>query len=77
MLKIKDNVDLKDLKKYGFISDATGQYKYHEGNIGGSTYCYINVWSRRILFMQTQSLDTKCLSILYDLIVDGLVDKVD
>lgn len=26
MLKIKDNVDLKELEKYGFVKDITGTY---------------------------------------------------
>ena len=78
MLKIRDNVELEELEKYGFkYDDYSGQYKICERNIDGSTYIYINVWNRKILFRQDKSLDKECLNVLYDLIKDGLVVKVD
>ena len=78
MLKIIDNVDLKELEKYGFkYNDYSGQYKICERNIDGATYVYINVWNRKILFRQDKYLDKECLNALYDLIKDGLVEKVD
>lgn len=43
MLKIRDDSDLKELKKYGFkYFDNCGQYKFTERNIDGATYIYIN-----------------------------------
>ena len=78
MLKIRDNVELEELEKYGFkYDDYSGQYKICERNIDGATYIYINVWNRKILFRQDKSLDKECLNVLYDLIKDGLVVKVD
>ena len=51
MLRVKDNVDLKELEKFGFkYNDYSGQYKICERNIDGATYIYINVWNRKILF---------------------------
>ena len=41
-LRIKDNVDLKELEKYGFkYNDYSGQYKICERNIDGAAYIYI------------------------------------
>ena len=78
MLKIKDNVDLKELEKYGFeYDDYSGQYKICERNINGSNYIYINVWNRKILFRQDKPLDKGCLNVLYDLIKADLIEKVD
>ena len=47
-LRIKDNVDLKELEKFGFkYNDYSGQYKICERNIDGTTYIYINVWNKK------------------------------
>ena len=78
MLKIKDNVELKKLKKFGFVYyDSVGQYKLTERNILGTTYIYINAWNRKILYRQDIDDDKVCLSKLYDLITADLVEKVD
>ena len=78
MLKVKDNVDLKELENFGFkYYDYSGQYKICERNIDGETYIYINVWNRKILFRQDKFLDKKCLNALYDLIKADLIEKVD
>ena len=78
MLKVKDNVDLKELENFGFeYNDYSGQYKICERNIDGATYIYINVWNRKILFRQDKSLDKECLNALYDLIKSDLIEKVD
>lgn len=75
-LKIKDNVDLKELKKFKFIyNDDCGQYKYIERNVNGATYIYVNAWNRRIVYRQESQLDKLCLEVLYDLIQAGLVEK--
>ena len=77
-LRIKDNVDLKELEKYGFeYNDYSGQYKICERNIDGATYIYINVWNRKILFRQDKSLDKECLNALYDLIKADLIEKAE
>lgn len=80
MLKIKDNVDLKELKKYGF--------EYHrlicvkeivrgEDDILEKKSIYVTENDREIsikngLFNIDIELDT-----IYDLIKDGLVEKVE
>lgn len=78
MLKIKDNVDLKELEKYyGFkYFDDCGQYIFTERNIDGVTYIYINAWNKKIVYRQDKISDNKCLKKLYDLIQAGLVEKV-
>ena len=78
MLKVKDNVDLKELENFGFkYNDYYGQYKICERNIDGATYIYINVWNKKILFRQDKSLDKECLNALYDLIKADLIEKAD
>ena len=78
MLKIKDNVDLKELEKFGFrYFDSVGQYQYSERNIDGATYIYVNIWNRRILYRQDKTYDTLCLLKLFDLIEAKLVEKVE
>ena len=77
MLKIKDDVDLKELEKYDFrYFDNCGRYKFTERNIDGATYIYINKWNRRIIYRQERENDTMCLNKLYDLIQADLIEKV-
>ena len=73
MLKIKDNVDLKELKKFGFYL--------------GTTYitnkeCYFNskimiLVEDRIIKKEEITFDTTDYDTLYDLIQAGLVEKVE
>lgn len=80
MLKIKDDVDLKKLEKYGFeyFINGCGTYGYSlKTNYGYYTivekdeeHLGIKVWERRIPTGINQEL-------LYDLIKDGLVEKVE
>lgn len=77
MLKIKDSVDLKELEKYEFeYDDYNGQYFFRERNIGGLTKITINIWNRKIILVQQNSVDTLCLIKLYDLIKADMVEKV-
>ena len=77
-LRIKDNVDLKESEKFGFkYNDYSGQYKICERNIDGTTYIYINVWNKKILFIQDKSLDKEGWNALYDLIKADLIEKAD
>ena len=75
MLKIKDNVDLKELEKYGFkyngdFPDGWAMvkiykpYKYYQEDI--------YVWNDRTI--QVNAIDI--LDTLYDLIKADLVEKV-
>ena len=76
MLKIRDDVNLEELKQYGFkYFDNSGQYKFTERNIDGATYIYINVWNRKIVYRQEKESDNMCLEKLYDLIKADLVVK--
>ena len=76
MLKIKDNVDLKELEKYGFnknsnFPDGWAMVKtYKRGK-----YCQedIYVWNDKIIQVNAIELNDT----LYDLIKDGLVEKID
>lgn len=73
MLKIKYNVDLKELKyKYNLDYDSDSDYE------GGWSYetldkdgVFIDLWNRQI-----NGIDGTSLVLLYDLIKDGLVEKV-
>ena len=81
MLKIKDNVDLKELFNYGFY-DALGIYqKVLEVTLDGVLWNDINICvekSTRLIRVSSRiETDTYNLDCLYDLIKDGLVIKVD
>lgn len=75
MLKIKDNVDLKELKKFGFIFRANLFYKPSKKD-KDLVDILINQESKIIdcsgLLGHDEKLDT-----LYDLIQAGLVEKVE
>ena len=69
MLKIRDNVDLKELEKFGFIKDK-------------NIYYYKNVFSVIVLMVFdnrkiSNPTDDNGNVILYDLIQAGLVEKVE
>ena len=79
MLKIKDNIDLKELEKYGFKNKGCNyrqkfDYKYYEVEI-------IIELDRKYIIIQNDYYDSDfaCYlpNVLYDLIKDGLVEKVD
>ena len=85
MLKIKDDVELKELEKFGFkIHEWAGQSYYFV-----KEYCYdycnayitINMETRKIIMEIDDEafsceVGTNLLGILYDLIQAGLVEKV-
>ena len=78
MLRIKKEVDLKELEKFGFeFNENNGKYEYVERNCDGFTYISIKSWNRNILFEQEKEYDHNCLNILYDLITAGYVEKVE
>lgn len=80
MLKIKDNVDLKELEKFGF------KYNDIDGTYGKDTHGYslikVNVWNKIIeLHLLHNGFDigiTRKVNYmpLYDLIKADLVEKV-
>ena len=85
MLKIKDNVDLKELEKFGFVFESNSScnelyYDYFCGD--GCTYLQVFVGSREIALhsgLYGDGLEwyfDKQLDIIYDLIQAGLVEKI-
>lgn len=78
-LKIVDNVDLKELEKFGFIYyDNCGIYEYKTVN-NQALFIRINSWNRKIyLFSNTNSLNDEDIILkLYDLIKANLVEVVE
>ena len=81
MLKIKDNVDLKELEKFGFkyIEDLLTKNPYYFKktsleNADDDRICYhIEVNTRKIIISR---LDGDLDNTLYDLIKADLVEKV-
>ena len=75
MLKIRDDIDLKELEKYGFIfidhDDLWYSYYYNpEENIK------INYSDRELDFYLCDMTENS-INTLYDLIKDGIVEKVE
>lgn len=80
MLKIKDNVDLKELEKFGFekCEEECNYWKYIFLNKYGDELQYwIDIDTRIIEFASQDCKVYKIDTTLYDLIQDGLVEKVD
>ncbi len=82
MLKIKDNVDLKELEKFGFYKSG-GVYQknleYDDINspIVGIDMCiYIVTDDKKIRFSAHDKKETTKLDVIYDLIKADLVEKV-
>ena len=81
MLKIKDNVDLKELEKFGFIkvrkgmTDFVPEVKYWY-TLNNSEYDCITVFKDKHIFFGIDCYG-KTHDIIYDLIKADLVEKVD
>ena len=80
MLKIKNNVELKELEKFGLefkpnIYKEKESYVVYKQDRFGQYYVKlsINVHTRQVRV----SSSTETLNVLYDLISNGLVEKVD
>ena len=74
-LRIKDNVDLKELEKFGFKAyDYVLFYEYHSKSNYKDTIM-LNMKNKRLLFYQTYN--GKSYDVLYDLIQAGLVEKAE
>ena len=75
MLKIKDNVDLKELEKFGFIfidhEDLWYSYYYHQVNDMTVAYSDRIIATDIIPINEISNINT-----LYDLIKADLVEKV-
>ena len=79
MLKIKDNVDLKELEKYGFYKDEFENYYFDFIEYTEWEYSYIKVdfngYEMRFDWLDFEHYE-KAIDLLFDLIKDGLVEKV-
>lgn len=78
MLKIKDNVDLKELEKFGFVRDAC--FLDSDGNTMYSyEFLLINTTTRELCICTgvDELFGDKEIIKLYDLIQAGLIEKVD
>ena len=80
MLKIKDNVDLKELEKFGFaVNDKYALYCAQittTQSIGWKTYTSLDIG----VFNNTREIilnDTDKIDLLFELIQAGLVEKVE
>ena len=76
MLKIKDNVDLKELEKYGF--KYTFGEDYHKSN----SNMYVSLGDNQELNINCDDsyFDediNECIEWIYDLIKADLVEKID
>lgn len=73
MLKIKDNVDLKELEKFGFELNSKEWFEKDANN----GYLYVKPISKEIVYSPVNTArDIECND-LYDLIQAGLVEKVE
>ena len=86
MLKIKDNVDLKELEKFGFevFSNLTARKVYFEEQFGMENDTYFMIEYRDIWFIENGAKDSNeryfgnpQFDDLYDLIKADLVEKVE
>ena len=84
MLKIKDNVGLKELEKFGFkyIEDKSykGDFSYCEKLIGSNIILGVSEPGRviysNIAVTETTYIFSDGLDVLFDLFEHGLVEKV-
>ena len=83
MLKIKDNVDLKKLEKYGFKYEKMmyGRERYYEPitciDVTVKNTTKASSLKLRQVIVNAYSIEHEAIELLYDLIKDGLVEKVD
>ena len=75
MLKIKDDVDLKELEKFGFkLEEDSYEYNTCKDKDGFSGFT-IDIDDK--LINNYSSVGRKNLDVIYDLIQAGLVEKVE
>ena len=79
MLRIKSDVDLKELEKYGFVRVKNFEWyeKIVEYDYNAKLYYYVLTTNRTIEISTYGGYDNKLDNTLYDLIKDGLVEKVE
>ena len=77
MLRVKDNVDLKELEEFGFIKDNYNVlYNYQQNRFTGIR---VEIETRRIGIYNSADIivEKETLTKLYDLIKADLIEKVD
>ena len=83
MLKIKDEVDLKELEKFGFKKEVDSYYKNQRNDyIINLANGYLKIHNEQrwvcqdgLSFLREDEI--KYQNVLYDLIKEGLVEKVE
>lgn len=79
MLRIKDNIDLKKLEKFGFKAVTivkTTKYQYC-GIINNREIMNVKIGENNIIHLNQLSINNTALDILYDLIKADMVEKVE
>ena len=80
MLKIRDDVDLKELEKFGFkeIKTSNGNIYYFQITKNYAEYVHITIYNDRYITLDVNYEDyfTEDIDIFYDLIQAGLIEKV-
>lgn len=73
MLKIRDDIDLEELKKFGFTLNDDEWYfaKLYDANI------YVKPISRKVIIRSYDRHEIENIDIIYDLIQEGLIEKVE
>ena len=71
MLKIKEEVDLKELEKFGFKKDEEQQYMIEDLDI------FVGTDENEKELVLDFGFNNENINILYDLIQAGLVEKVE
>ena len=69
MLKIKDDVDLKELEKFGFKKDEESQYMIEDLDV------FVGTEEDERELVLDFGFNNKNIYLLYDLIQAGLVEK--
>lgn len=79
MLKIKDNVDLKELKKYGFelVKGYNFDFYQKKSNENIELTYYVDIDFKNISVTTYDGDEIELDNTIYDLITDGLVEKVE
>ena len=80
MLKIKENVNLNELKKFGFIENSMGNYDYRrfiDGILGYRVFVTKNHHYLKIQINEASLIAGTLQDLLYDLTKEDLVEKVE
>lgn len=73
MLKIRDDIDLEELKKFGFTLNDDEWYFANLYNAD----IYVKPISRKVIIRSYDRHEIENTDIIYDLIQEGLIEKVE